>query len=292
MWISDRLSFAHLGDLRNRNIATQHNSASEEDMHAQEQQQRYQLSAVLGTGSYGQVFVALDSDTQQPVAIKVVGNQTNAHRIDNEIKANSIVSGVRGICPFRGHFRNNQETCLVFDRILGIDLFQLLESRNYRPLPELRVRKIMSRVAHALSECHRRGVAHRDIKLENIMIDDQDRGTIIDFGLASFIDSVDGKEMATRDLCGSMEYMAPEFVLQKSIEASKTDAWALGVTTFALLYGAFPYATEELGDVIENQCVDIPAKADGVRISEDMRRILSKLMTIDPARRAGVEILK
>ncbi|PRP84387.1 NUAK family SNF1-like kinase 1-like [Planoprotostelium fungivorum] len=251
---------------------------------------------VLGKGTYATIFAAIDRITQKEVAVKRLHHKgDNCRRIYNEIRANELVGGVTGVCPYYGHRSFQKITCLVFEKIDGIDLYSLMEQRNFQPLPERKVRKIASIVGGALSECHRRGVSHRDVKLENIMVDVNDNIFLIDFGLASFFQSYEGEEAPTDDICGSIEtpqYMAPECTQDKFVRGTETDSWALGITLFALIFGAFPYSLNEMMSLFEGRdVVPLPPDDDKVTVSKDFRCRLQRLLSVDPSKRAGVEIM-
>jgi serine/threonine protein kinase len=119
------------------------------------------------------------------------------------------------------------------------------------------------------------------------------RAILIDFGLCSFFDKK--KEKQIHNACGSIEYLAPEVITQTKYYATKNDAWALGITTYALLFGEFPYAID---DMVRTKGHPFPKKSKSVplpgnefaRVSEEMRAVLSKLLCIDPKKRAKVDI--
>ncbi|PRP84009.1 hypothetical protein PROFUN_08606 [Planoprotostelium fungivorum] len=256
--------------------------------------QRYELLSVLSEGSYGTVFLANDRDADETVAVKVLDSDNGRvalKRIENEVRANVIIHGVRGVAGFRGHYQTPWTTNLVFDVVDGVDLFGLMESRHFRPLSERRVKKIMSTVAVCLSQCHQRGVAHRDIKLENIMIDKSGGALLVDWGLSSFFTFVNGRETLSNDPCGSVLYMPPEIIRGGPIQATKVDAWAMGVTMHCLLFGMFPYSQNEMLRKFQHTCIPLPDDDGQVRVSRETRHKMSQLLTTDPKQRANINIL-
>ncbi|PRP89296.1 kinase [Planoprotostelium fungivorum] len=255
-------------------------------MHAQES---HILLTPLGDGSFSVVYEAYDVQKQRRVAVKKVAHRNDGPSVYNEIKANEVVKGIRGIAPLLGHYTTKDATCLIFEKVQGVDLFGMMEGRDFCPLPESVVLSIMSSVASILSSCHSRGVAHRDVKLENIMIDRNGRVYLIDFGLASFFRLSNGRETSSTDFCGSVEYMPPECVYEMNVKATATDAWALGITLYALLFGCFPYSKEEMPEVFSTQHhVPLP---DHAKVSEDMRFRLESLLCINPKNRASIDIM-
>ncbi|PRP86142.1 histone deacetylase superfamily protein [Planoprotostelium fungivorum] len=255
---------------------------------------RFQGFERLGQGTYGQVFTAKDKKTNKDVVVKRIPKKRHEDnkRISNEIKANTMLKGrSRSFCGFHGYIDNTRETSLVFDVIRGIDLFTLMERRSFEPMEEKVVCKIVKKVASALHSCHRMGIAHRDVKLENIMMDlDKNRIFLVDFGLCTFFQTVDGKESQSVDYCGSAEYMSPEITKQTPLRSTLVDAWALGVTTFALLFGRFPYALHEMMQNFHHcTSIPLPDNTDEIQVSHSTREKLSRLLTIDPEKRATTE---
>jgi|TARA_B110001450_G_scaffold255228_1_gene282248 serine/threonine protein kinase len=85
---------------------------------------------------------------------------------------------------------------------------------------------------------HSRGIAHRDVKLDNILIEDKTNMIkVIDFGFAAFCTN----QQKLKIFCGTPSYMAPELVRKHEYDGRQVDMWALGVLLFALLAGAFPF---------------------------------------------------
>eukprot|EP01117_Protostelium_nocturnum_P015058 TRINITY_DN579_c0_g2_i3.p1 TRINITY_DN579_c0_g2~~TRINITY_DN579_c0_g2_i3.p1 ORF type:complete len:224 (+),score=37.83 TRINITY_DN579_c0_g2_i3:1507-2178(+) len=128
---------------------------------------------------------------------------------------------------------------LVYDYIEGGDLFTRLSDGGMIPFSENRVRKIAKQLVDILLRIHERGISHRDIKLENIMISNSEKSVyLIDFGLSFHYDNYD----ACNDHSGTREYAPPEIISgQKSFSSTASDIWSLGVTIFTLLYGTFPF---------------------------------------------------
>ncbi|PRP83772.1 NUAK family SNF1-like kinase 1-like [Planoprotostelium fungivorum] len=218
----------------------------------------------LNRGAYGQLYAAKDKETGKRVVVKVIKKLEEGDRglIAREIKANATMKGTKGICTLHGYYDEGRQTSLIFDLIHGADLFTILQRRDFQPLPENLVWKIISQVAAALFACHQKGIAHRDVKLENIMVEG-DRVYLIDFGLCTFFKVTAGKESLSSKYCGSPEYISPEHLEQIPLRATQVDAWALGITAYALLFGVFP----------------------------GMRDRLAQLLTIDPTKRSSVKIM-
>lgn len=96
--------------------------------------------------------------------------------------------------------------------------------------------------------------------------------------------------------CGSVEYLAPEVITHQKYYATKNDAWALGITAYALLYGEFPYAIDDMvkkrGNLFDTKTKSIPLPGnEKTKVSEEFREMLSQLLCLDPKKRASVNIV-
>mgnify|MGYP006091525503 CR=1 FL=1 len=115
----------------------------------------------------------------------------------------------------------------------GFDLFKVIEQGGRPDDP----RRVLMQVADALAHVHGKGVAHRDVKLENIVQDESGNVRLIDFGLSKAVGDV---TLATRD--GSLIYMAPEVTTLCANDACASDIWSLGVVLYGIQYGRVPFS--------------------------------------------------
>lgn len=98
--------------------------------------------------------------------------------------------------------------------------------------------------------CHSKCIAHRDIKLENLLLDHKGNIKIIDFGFSTCIPN----ERKIKIFCGTPSYMAPEIVSKKEYAGPPADIWALGVLLYALLNGCFPYRGQTDAELYKKIC--------------------------------------
>lgn len=119
----------------------------------------------------------------------------------------------------------------------GIILSQYYKSLKDQHLSEQEAIKIFCQIVEAIGYLHKNGIFHRDLKTENVMIDNQKRIKIIDFGF-----SVKSDPMQRLGLfCGTPNYMSPEIILKKDYYGGPSDVWALGVMLFVICAGYFPF---------------------------------------------------
>lgn len=131
--------------------------------------------------------------------------------------------------------------------------------------------------------CHNRSITHRDIKLENLLLDDDKNMKIIDFGFSTCIPN----EKRVKIFCGTPSYMAPEIVNKTEYCGPPADVWALGVLLFTMLCGCFPYrgsTDAELYAKISNAEYKIPNDVY-TSLSTDAIELLASLFSINADKR-------
>jgi MAP/microtubule affinity-regulating kinase len=121
--------------------------------------------------------------------------------------------------------------------VRGGSLHFYLKQHLNRRLPEEEAKRIFKQVVEGIRYLHNRCITHRDIKLENLLLDDDNNIRIIDFGFSTCIPI----ERKVKMFCGTPSYMAPEIVNKTEYCGPPADIWALGVLLFTLLCGTFPY---------------------------------------------------
>jgi serine/threonine protein kinase len=168
-----------------------------------------------------------------------------------------------------------------------------MEMRSFGQLQEKLARKIFQDISSAIQYCHQKGIAHRDLKLENILIDPTTyRVKLIDFGLCSF-EKEDSAGCV--DVCGSLDYIAPEVLTEQPYSAKTSDMWSLGVILYSLLFATFPFSTEERMDALlppEGQDKRPHPEAEFPRtgtVSRDAQDLCAKLLSVDPTCRISIE---
>ena len=121
--------------------------------------------------------------------------------------------------------------------VTGGSCHGLLKSRPNRRITEPEGRKIIRQVISALQYCHSKCVAHRDIKLENVLLDQRGNVKLIDFGFSTCIPN----DKKVKLFCGTPSYMAPEIVSKTEFCGPPTDIWATGVLLYTFFNGCFPF---------------------------------------------------
>ena len=155
-------------------------------------------------------------------------------------------------------------------------------------MPELEAKFLWRQVVQSIHYCHQRNVTHRDIKLENILLDEtKQRVKLIDFGFSTCLPH----DKKIKLFCGTPSYMAPEIVAKVEYSGPPADIWALGVLLFALLCGKFPFKgsnDKELYNAIRFNDLVLPD-----HVSAPARFFIQKLFQKEPDKRLSArDILK
>jgi serine/threonine protein kinase len=121
--------------------------------------------------------------------------------------------------------------------IEGLSLLSFIKSKPQRKVEEADCKYIFSQIMSGINYLHLKGICHRDIKLENIIIDNNLSIKIIDFGFGA----IGPKSKLQNFFCGTPSYMPPEIVQKKDYVGSFADIWSIGILLFTLLSGSFPF---------------------------------------------------
>ena len=140
-------------------------------------------------------------------------------------------------------FESPKHLLIVMEYAGGGDLLKLIKKRG--GLKEQDSKFIFKQIVYGLSHIHCRSVIHRDIKLDNILLDCEKGVKICDFGVSKIIK----KGQRIKEQCGTPAYLAPEIIIDKGYEGFFVDVWSLGVLLYAMLCGTVPFKAPTLEDL-------------------------------------------
>ncbi|WP_433795387.1 protein kinase domain-containing protein [Actinoplanes sp. CA-252034] len=247
---------------------------------------RYRLGASLGRGGMGQVFLARDETLERDVAIK---------EIDQPLGADGGASARRTLREARAAARINHPNVIqVYDVLQLADrtwiVMEYVPSRSLREeiaeqgrLDPYRVARIGLELLGALRTAHRLGVEHRDVKPANVLLADDGRVLLTDFGIAAVDD--DGVISRSDVLVGSPQFMAPERA-QGAPSGPEADLWSLGATLYAAIEGRSPY---HRGSTMATLAALATEEPDPPTHAGVLRPLLEGLLDKDPATRMTAE---
>jgi serine/threonine protein kinase/tetratricopeptide (TPR) repeat protein len=255
---------------------------------------RYQIIEELGKGGMGKVYRALDKKLNEEVALKLIkpdiaSDKNTIERFKNELKlARKIrqknVGSMYELLEDKGiHF-------ITMEYVSGQDLKKLI-----RQTGQLTVGKAISiakQICDGLSEAHSLGVVHRDLKPNNIMIDQGGNAKIMDFGIAR---AVKGKSITGPGvMIGTPQYMSPEQVEGKDVD-QKSDIYSLGIILYEMLTDRVPFEGDTPLTVGVKQKTEIPKdpRDFNERIPDELNRLILKCLEKDQENRyQSTEALK
>eukprot|EP00456_Euglypha_rotunda_P056226 TRINITY_DN4612_c0_g1_i13.p1 TRINITY_DN4612_c0_g1~~TRINITY_DN4612_c0_g1_i13.p1 ORF type:complete len:352 (-),score=53.39 TRINITY_DN4612_c0_g1_i13:106-1161(-) len=243
----------------------------------------FELLKVVGKGSFGKVMQVRKKDTgkifamkilkkEQLVARKQVAHTQTERKVLEDIDHPFIVS-------LRYAFQTPGKLYMVLDYFTGGELFYHLKSTGR--FPEERCRYYAAEIALALETLHKNTIVYRDLKPENVLLDEDGHIRLTDFGLSK--ESVTGKNL-THTFCGTPEYLAPE-VIHGGGYGKEVDWWSLGTLLYEMLTGLPPFYNPNLHVMYEKI---IRAKLHFPNyLSPEACSLLSQLLERNPKKRLG-----
>ncbi len=246
---------------------------------------RYEIIRLLGRGGMAAVFLARDLVLEREVAIKVLppelsGDPQLIRRFKQEAKTAAKLDHPN-IIPI---YRVESEAGLVYIVMKFVPGRSLEELAAGGPLPILKVRHILREAALALGHAHRRRVVHRDVKPANIMVDEDGRVVLTDFGISKAVQSAT-EITGTGAILGTPHYMAPEQARGHEVDG-RTDQYALAIVAHRVLTGRPPFDGDAQAILYQQVFESPPSLLDRrPETPSDLRRALDRALSKDPKSR-------
>uniref|UniRef100_A0A1B6H4M6 non-specific serine/threonine protein kinase n=1 Tax=Cuerna arida TaxID=1464854 RepID=A0A1B6H4M6_9HEMI len=244
----------------------------------------YELHETIGKGNFAVVKLATHVVTKTKVAIKIIDktklDEDNLKKIFREIQ---ILTKLRHTHVIRLYqvMETEKMIYLVTEFASGGEIFDYLVTNG--KIPEKEACRVFHQIVSAVSYCHSRNIVHRDLKAENLLLDENMNIKLADFGFSNHF--VPGEMLST--WCGSPPYAAPELFEGKRYDGPKADIWSLGVVLYVLVCGALPFDGTTL------QCMRNRVMAGKFRIpffmSADCEHLIRHMLLVDPEKRLSVK---
>ncbi len=245
----------------------------------------YEFLKPIGSGGYGMVYEALEQSVDRRVAIKIIlpehANQPEfIANFEHEAKLVAQLEHL-SIVPLYTYWRDEHGAFLVMRYIKGGSLREMLAKHGALSLAQ--TTRIVSQIADALHAAHESGVVHRDLKPDNILIDERGNAYLTDFGIAK---RADGNKSATDAIKGTFAYLSPEQIQAQPV-SPQTDIYAFGVMLYEVLAGKHPFQDTPAAMMVMRHLQESLPLLHQARpeLPGDIDDIISKATAKDPTER-------
>ena len=248
----------------------------------------YRIGNKLGQGAFGKVSIAQHKLTGHFVAVKSLPKKDLdkevecKRRVAQEMQILQHLTRHGNVVKLYDSFETSSHLCFVMELCAGGDLLSYVRRR--KKLEEPLAKYLFKQAAKSLAYCHKNLVLHRDIKLENLLIDEEGTIKLCDFGVSRQLAKA---EELLSEQCGTPAYMAPEVHRAVGrIAGQPTDVWSLGVCLYAMLVGMVPFrakSIEELQQLVMAGDWEFPPSADG--LSKHAKSLVRGMLAKDPESR-------
>jgi serine/threonine protein kinase len=256
----------------------------------------YRIESKLGEGGMGVVYKARDTHLDRPVAIKVlpadkVADSGRKQRFVQEARAASALNHPNIVTIY--DIRSQDSTdFIVMEYIAGQTLDELIAPKGMRPAQAL---KYAVQIADALAKAHGAGILHRDLKPSNVMVTDEGRIKILDFGLAKLLEpaeSSDGTILTAQpqteegSVMGTPAYMSPEQAEGRKLDG-RSDIFSFGSVLYEMVTGRKPFTGDSRLAMLTKILSEDPTLPSqlGTSIPPELEKIIMRCLRKDPARR-------
>ena len=251
---------------------------------------KYEILSKLGSGSFGNVYLARNKYTDEKVALKQIKKSSANLLSDGEIKDEIEILKTLDhpdIVRIIESFNTKNSYILITEYCEGGELFDQVKNQ----LSETQIAVIFRQLLSGLAYLHSNNIVHRDLKLENILIHEIEKSKttgedlfnikIIDFGTARIFD----KNRKPQSIVGSSYYIAPEVLRQRYNK--ECDLWSVGVILYMFIVGHAPFDGCDDEEITNNIHKGVYSKSDRrwIKASKEVKDLIQKLLTYRPSQR-------
>jgi len=255
-----------------------------ENYYKDESLSNFDIKSVIGKGKASTIYLAIYQG--EKVALKIFDKlylykNDLVEGIILEKKILSSFTDKKFLCHIKFYFSTKTKIVFVLPFFQGGDLFNMLLTNKKFDFST--VGFYATQIAHMISFLHSKNIAYRDLKLENLMVNENGYLTLIDFGSCKIIEDQNELESS---FVGSTDYMAPEIINGEGHNLM-ADWWSFGIIIYELLYGVPPFHDDKIErcfDLITTSNIRFPSK---VKLSPSAKDIILKLLKKKPSERLG-----
>jgi hypothetical protein len=247
---------------------------------------RYEVQEELGKGGMGRVYRVLDKEIGETVALKllnpdIAADRKTIERFRNELKVARRITH-RNVCRMHDINKEKNTYFITMEYVPGEDLKSLI--RRKERLAEDEAISLAGQVCAGLGEAHRLGITHRDLKPQNIMIDEEGKARIMDFGIARSQETRGVTEEGL--IIGTPDYMSPEQVEGGEAEP-RSDVYSLGVVLYEMVTGRVPFEGKTALSIAFKHKTEAPLdpRKFNERLSEEFSSVILKCLEKEKEKR-------
>jgi serine/threonine protein kinase len=249
----------------------------------------YTYVKTIGNGSSSVVVLAVNSVTKKQCACKVVSRKAleDERAMQQFVHAIDIMRTQHSphVVELYDVIYTEQNVFVIMEYCSGGELISLVN--DFGALTLITRYRIFSQILRALAFLHANGIAHRDLKPDNVMLDGDQNAKLADFGFSRRVDG----DLLMSTPCGSAVYMAPEILMGNEYDGFKADIWSLGVILYILETGCYPWTAVnniQLFHQITQAVYTFPDK-----VSQESQELIDFCLRLDPeARPSAAELIR
>lgn len=218
----------------------------------------FEIKEVIGTGSYSNVYLSVNKDSNKTYALKVVDKEfiSRQKKVNEFLKERQILSYLnhQNIIKLESSFQNKHKLYFVLEYAEYGDLFNYLGNTTLNNINFCV--NILAQLLNAVEYLHKRNIAHRDLKLENIVINKEMQIKLVDFHSAYWdkfsLNSKDNNVKKYNELVGTPEYIAPELLGNCCNNPYGLDVWSIGIIAYRLIHTTSPFKSSNNQMIFDN----------------------------------------
>jgi len=243
----------------------------------------YIVGKTIGKGAFGRVSIGVQRLTGEQTAMKLcerkkISELQAKKSLKLEVDVLKMVNGHPNVIQLFEVLETSTHQVLVMEYATGGDLFRLIRQR--RRLTEDCAQELFRQLVDGMQYLHGLGVVHRDMKLQNLLLDSFGCLKIADFGVAAILRSSTQK---FKDICGTPQYLPPEALQSIPYEGPAADVWSMGIVLYGMVTGGHPFRGDQMPE-LKRRIVcgkfDLPTY-----LSAEVTSLLASIIVTDPALR-------
>lgn len=248
----------------------------------------YKIKCKIGKGCFGKVYLATQILTGCDVALKVIAktnirNKDSRRKIEKEVAILKQVNNSRFVIKLLEVFEDEQSVYLVFEHLPNGDLVQYFKKKPLFDEPELA--PFFMKICKGVEYLHGNRILHRDIKLDNILLDRTLQPKLCDFGISSIVE----EGVRIYDTGGTPAYLAPEVIKAEGQVCEKSDVWSLGVLLYLLTFGVVPFKANDMQLLYNKIIIGTYKFPDLEDTSRELVDLIRKMIVVDIDKRLSME---